>query len=499
MNDGVARTITPARIAEASRSLVPVPSDAPRSRAPLLLLNGVIERAFVSETGYLLVLGWLGDEGSGAVSFTIRAGGVELSLSPHSVLRYARPDIENAIRPGAFDYGFLAIDKAASPTALKQPWEIDIRSATTALTVDVHPQVVSDQRLLDIWLIAAAGVPSHGGSAFGLHRFMAGAAGAAAVALFQAHVAGHVARRHVHRFRPRPVERSFVTVLFGTTEPIKLQPILFRQQGIDSGEWIYVCNSPEDAEAVMRLGRMVSDLYDLMITVIVMPDNVGFGAANNAAVAEAASQAIYLLNPDVYPVPGHAASLRASLERRALGAGLWGGLLFYDDQNLMHSGMYLDRDTAFHRETLGPTSRPGEGVAIDLLRVEHFDKGVPFEEARWRLPKRVPAVTGAVMAFARPAFERLGGFSTRYIYGHYEDADLSLRWAAAGGLVAVDPLLRLVHVEGHGSKPKGEQFRAAAIVNRHLFTLQHREAFDRNPDAFTVASDIARGVAADQP
>ena len=270
-----------------------------------------------------------------------------------------------------------------------------------------------------------------------------------------------------------------------------------------SGEWIYVCNSPEDAEAVMRLGRMVSDLYDLMITVIVMPDNVGFGAANNAAVAEAASQAIYLLNPDVYPVPGHAAALRATLERRALGAGLWGGLLFYDDQNLMHSGLYLDRDTAFHRETLGSTSRPGEGAAIDLLRVEHFDKGVPFEEARWRRPKRVPAVTGAVMAFARPAFERLGGFSTRYIYGHYEDADLSLRWAAAGGLVAVDPLLRLVHVEGHGSKPKGEQFRAAAIVNRHLFTLRHREAFDRDPDAFTVASDIAheiaRDIAADQP
>ena len=186
-----------------------------------------------------------------------------------------------------------------------------------------------------------------------------------------------------------------------------------------------------------------------------------------------------------------AALLRAALDRRGPDSILWGGLLFYDAHNLMHSGMHCDRDTIFERRTHGAAGRPGEGSAVDLLRVEHFDKGVPFEEAAWQHPRQVPAVTGAVMAFARPAFERLGGFSTSYIYGHYEDADLSLRWAEAGGVVAVDPLLRLVHLEGQGSRPRGEQYRAAAIVNRHLFTLRHGDSFDRDPDAFTQARDMA--------
>ncbi len=35
-------------------------------------------------------------------------------------------------------------------------------------------------------------------------------------------------------------------------------------------------------------------------------------------------------------------------------------------------------------------------------------------------------------------FEKVSGFSTRYIYGHYEDADLSLRWKASVGPVMID-------------------------------------------------------------
>ena len=61
--------------------------------------------------------------------------------------------------------------------------------------------------------------------------------------------------------------------------------------------------------------------------------------------------------------------------------------------------------------------------------------------------------------------------------------------------MAVDPLLRLVHLEGQGSRPKGEQYRGAALLNRHLFTLRHGAAFDRNPGAFTAAREFAPGEA----
>jgi GT2 family glycosyltransferase len=143
--------------------------------------------------------------------------------------------------------------------------------------------------------------------------------------------------------------------------------------------------------------------------------------------------------------------------------------------------MYVTADTFVRRNSLnnlgdGSASAP----ATRLLRVEHYDKGVPFNADKWKSSKDVPAITGAVMAFERPEFEKLGGFSTRYIYGHYEDADLSLRWWDSVGVVALQPHIRLVHLEGQGSKTRGEEFRGASIVNRHFFSFQHGEYFDQH-------------------
>src|SRR5262249_19307190 len=152
----------------------------------------------------------------------------------------------------------------------------------------------------------------------------------------------------------------------------------------------------------------------------------------------------------------HRDPLHTVLTQGDLGATLWGGLLFYDDHNLMHSGMYLQRDAFVRRNSLnrvdGSHLVPPHG---GLLRVEHYDKGAPFEERGWRAGKEVVAISGAVMAFDRPSFEKVGGFSTRYIYGHYEDADLSLRWRRELGPVMIHPQLRLVHLEGQGARARG--------------------------------------------
>ena len=131
----------------------------------------------------------------------------------------------------------------------------------------------------------------------------------------------------------------------------------------------------------------MSDLYDLSIVVIVMGDNAGFGAANNIAVGHASSPSIYLVNPDVYPVPAYAAAVRDTLDHQPLGDKLWGGLLFYDDDTLMHGGMFVEQDLCFGRNGLNRSAGPAGSAPFGLLRVEHFDKGVPFDEARWTRPR----------------------------------------------------------------------------------------------------------------
>jgi GT2 family glycosyltransferase len=465
------------------------------NRGPLLrrdssVVEGAVERYFVSDSGYFLILGWLADEGRELPAFRLYGSDFNVELPNNIVLRHARRDVEVGVREGAYDYGFIIFGKSPSRTLLKQPVLVQANSITGSFQARATPDVISDKRLLDTVLTMVASGQSHAGMQANLYNFFASSAGDALVELFRAHVGANIAAHHVETFRPRPVTRSFISVLFGSTEAILLQPILFRQQNIDFGEWIYVCNSPEDASAVLRLSRLISDLYDVMITVVVMTDNVGFGAANNVAVGHASGQAIYVINPDVFPLAAHADVLRKTLNERALGANMWGGLLFYDDHNLMHSGMYLEQDSYFRCASMNKTFERDPASVFKLVRVEHFDKGVPFEEKRWKRPRIVPAISGALMAFDRAPFEKIGGFSTRYIYGHYEDADLSLRWAQENGPVVIDPGLRFVHLEGQGSRARGDQYRGAAMTNRYLFSLQHNRALAQNRALLAHTRDL---------
>jgi GT2 family glycosyltransferase len=449
-------------------------------REPLTLACSV-ERFLVSESGFCLLLGWLADEGYASSQLRLLGNNFNIELSSRNIFRNARADVEQAVKPGAYDYGFLAFGRAPSRSILKQSLTFQVSATAGSFQCKVTPEIVSDKRLLDTILQIVATSEAHAGKESALASFLSGPAGNALVELFQLNVNQAVANPYIERFRPRPVTHTFVTVLFGSTEPVKLQPLLFRAAKLDFGEWIYVCNSPEDANLVLCLAKQMSELYDVMITVIVLGDNAGFGAANNIAIKHASSDRIFIINPDVYPLPSHASLLQEVLSESDLGSTLWGGLLFYDEHNLMHSGMYVTADTFVRRNSL---NNLGDGSvaasAIRLLRVEHYDKGVPFQADKWKCSKDVPAITGAVMAFERPQFERLGGFSTRYIYGHYEDADLSLRWWNSVGVVALQPHIRLVHLEGQGSKARGEEFRGASIVNRYFFSSQHGDYFDQH-------------------
>jgi GT2 family glycosyltransferase len=467
---------------------------APKLKRASTSIKGAVERALVSESGYFLIIGWLDDEGREASKFWLLGGDFNVEIPNQTVLRYARRDVETAIREGAFDFGYLTFGRCRSRHLLQQPFLVQAISSTGSFQARVEPEAVSDKRLLDMLLILAATSPSHAGKEGNLHAFLASAAGGSVVDLFRTHVAANTAAHYVETFRPRPVSRTFISVLFGSTEAVRLQPVLFRDQNIDFGEWIYVCNSPEDATSVLRLGRLISELYDVMITVIIMTDNVGFGAANNVAVSHASSDSIYVINPDVFPLAQHAGVLRDTLATRDLGSTLWGGLLFYDDHNLMHSGMYIEQDSFFRCPSMNKSS-VASAKSFDLARVEHFDKGVPFEEGRWARPMAVPAITGALMAFRRPYFEKIDGFSTRYIYGHYEDADLSLRWAQENGPVAIDPGLRLVHLEGQGSRSRGEQYRSAAMINRYFFSLRHHDFLKRGAASSSQIRELAIATA----
>jgi GT2 family glycosyltransferase len=464
---------------------------APKLAREALQLSGNSERCLVSDSGFVAIFGWLGDEGVEKLQWRLFGGDFNIEIPESAIFRHARGDVEVNFRDGPYDYGFVVFGRSPSKTLLKQPLLFQAQSNVGSLQTKIVPEAVSDKRLLDILLIHLSSCQSHSGLEVALHHFISGDPGDCLVSLFHRHVESHLRTPYVERFGVRKVQRSFMTVLFGSTEPILLQPMLFKSMGVNFGEWVYVCNSPEDAKDILRIARAMSDIYDVMITVVVMTDNVGFGAANNVGISIASSDNIYIINPDVYPLRGEVHRLRRALEEHSLGHSMWGGLLYYDDSNLMHSGMFMEHDVFVRSHTYQRHASGHGNPHIKLVRVEHFDKGVPFLAERWEQPVVVPAISGAVMAFRRPLFEKLGGFSTRYIYGHYEDADLSLRWAQAYDPVVIDPDLRIAHLEGQGSRSKGPQYRGAQILNRYLFSLRHNPTFAERPDLMTARRPIA--------
>jgi GT2 family glycosyltransferase len=440
-------------------------------------LGGELDHIFISPNGTCLVLGWLSDEGDSPPLMRLHGSGEVAAFPVGSILRYARDDVAEDLGVSLYDHGFIAFTKLPDGFAPNRI-RFEANTALSIFQVETEPELVSDKRLLDTFLKRVASIQAHSGREIVLNAFLTQAGGAVAIDLFQAHVAASSTGFHVERFRQRTVARSFITVLFGSAEPVMMQPVLFRSAGLDFGEWIYVCNSPQDAQATLRYARLISDLWDVFITVILVKDNIGFGAANNLAVSAAASENIVLLNPDVYPIPEYAPLLRESLDQKKSPDALSGGLLFYDFANLMHSGMYLDEDIFVRNNALNRGVEPKTAACCRLLRVEHYDKGVPFSPEAWKTAMPATAVTGAFMMFERSTFEKLGGFSREYIYGHYEDADLSLRWAQHNKQVQIDPALRLVHLEGQGAQAHGSEYRGAAIANRIFFTARHGAFFD---------------------
>src|SRR5262249_59446764 len=111
--------------------------------------------------------------------------------------------------------------------------------------------------------------------------------------------------------------------------------------GIEDYEFIYVCNSPELAEPLLRDARIASSAYDVDQTLIILPGNAGFGAANNAAVNFAQTDRVLIVNPDVFPYdPDWAAKHTEVVEQLPRPqTSLFGVPLYYDDGSLMHGRM----------------------------------------------------------------------------------------------------------------------------------------------------------------
>lgn len=207
---------------------------------------------------------------------------------------------------------------------------------------------------------------------------------------------------------------SLVTVTYNSATALER---FWKNWPDDICEWIVVDNASADgsAEVARSLGARV----------IRLDENIGFSAANNRGVVEAAGDVLGFLNPDVAPTREGVAQLAAQVtETNALVAPQ----LTYDDGSLQENG----RGAPYPVRKLAHMFAPGSKTNQRYVR--HVESGL----------QRVVWVMGAAMFMTRKTFDALGGWDDGYFI-YYEDSDICLRALRDGVPTYVDGNVRWVH------------------------------------------------------
>ncbi len=448
---------------------------------------GGIDSVIVGSGGVALVIGWLDDRADHLTTITVHTetGG---AFTTSAIARCRRADAENAIglTAGGYLLGFWCLVTCAPGAG--RAVSLTATVGAQALAYKISPRYVDDAQLRDTVFEYFAGAQYLGNPAIESYLQLDQGAGDALIAL-NARMSGQIITgAFVERHGPsnRRFKASIVVCLYGKLEFFFIQHALFSSgRDCQDYELVYVCNSPELTDGLQREAKIAAQIYGMSTTLVFLPGNAGFGAANNVAVQYARSNRVLILNPDVFPRDGNWAVVHNAIidSKPADETLLFGAPLFYDDGSLMHGGMFFDIDR-------GLSIKPDGIISQDLLRVEHYGKGSPPNSMRYRGSRAVPAVTGAFISADRDWFEKLGGFSEEYVFGHYEDADICLKSFAAGKPSWLHDL-PLWHMESKGSVRK-RAHEGGTSVNRWHFTRTwidqvRRDMLGRTPDALVGA------------
>jgi GT2 family glycosyltransferase len=156
--------------------------------------------------------------------------------------------------------------------------------------------------------------------------------------------------------------------------------------------------------------------------------NSGFVLSCNKGAATACGQYIWFLNNDTLVTPGSLDAL-VSTFLEFPDAGLVGSKLIYPDGKLQEAGGIIWKDA----------SGGNYGRADDPEKPEYCY----LRDVDW--------CSGASIMIPNVLFHELGGFDARYVPAYYEDVDLAFTVRKAGKRVLLQPLSRIVHVEGVSS------------------------------------------------
>jgi GT2 family glycosyltransferase len=426
-----------------------------------------VDRGFITSGGQFLVSGWVSDSDEAPIRQIIVRQDKRVIGATSEIARHRRDDAvtpETAVRPRLC--GFWALLDLEPGSHAKRDFDLVVTTGDERRSFTVVAATVNDEELRDIALRTLVSAEYYSDPETECLYQLDKGLGRRLIELNTRIVQRIAAGAYQEQFGPRRQHYagSFVIVLFGEANYLTLQAALFSQcRDYDQYEFIYVSNSLELSDTLVKDATNASKIYGISITLIILPGNAGFGVASNTGAAAAQSDRIVFLNPDVLPRENNWAQMHTALvkELPPIQTALFGVPLYYGDGSLMHGGMFLEFCG-------GCTVRGGRMVRREIMRVEHYGKGSPPDTPEYVRDRQVPAVSGAFISISRDWLEKLGGFSPEFIFGHYEDVDLCLRSLQAGTPAWLHNI-PFWHLESKGAK-RAPIHDGGRLVNRWRLT-----------------------------
>lgn len=221
-------------------------------------------------------------------------------------------------------------------------------------------------------------------------------------------------------------------------------------------ETIVVENGSNDASVQLVRSRFPE------MGLIVNPENMGYGAAANQAIAACRAPVALLLNTDTVLAPDALPALGRYLADHPE-VGLVGPRLANDDGGLQPS--------TFPYPSLPDMLMGDTGLHLLVRRLpvvrERFLRTWAHDRAR-----AVPWLRGAALAIRRSAFEAVGGFDRRY-FMYWEEVDLARRLAVAGFETHFAPVTTVLHTRAVSTGKQEAAMRREWLVSFRSYLLRH--------------------------
>jgi N-acetylglucosaminyl-diphospho-decaprenol L-rhamnosyltransferase len=198
------------------------------------------------------------------------------------------------------------------------------------------------------------------------------------------------------------------------------------------------------------------------VRLIELPENVGFGAANNVGMETGGGDYYLLLNSDAWPRADGIETLCAFAEANPQ-VGVAGPRLVSPDGRVQKSvrgfpTLWRLATEYFFLRKLAPRSR---------FLNDFYGAGFDYRSRR-------PAefLMGAVLLLRREALEEVGGFDPEF-FMFSEEVDLCYRMWAAGWAVEFTPTAEFVHLGGASTKPVWDNMFREQLRGHLRFLAKH--------------------------